>query len=1122
MAKKVTLDLSVFKSSGVYTVEFDASENIIVNPQTVRLVVGFSNVGPFNTPVFLPDPQTAIRIFGDIDRTLEKKGSFFHRSLLTCLASGPVFGLNLLSLNNTVDENGDPDYANGADVARYRAFSLDTEEANGNNSTTDYSTLLTPQDKLVASYYNKQKFWFPDPDALLATSDTASGDKTKLLHMVNLSQRPVSIIVRKSLDARIPLRGFDITAKEYYGVNNIPNFVNEYDYISDYFIDVYVVSGNWTNYQALSNDPIYSTYFTPKGFVKAQIDNFLALPEINLVASATGCLIPDFVDQNGVNRYIKTQINNSVGQTGILCSVNEEALDDLSTSTSLVDLVGHHLIDELDPNLRDMTQPPSVNFLSYNAPLLADFVYEQNTTSLNDLSSPGFILDEVGTLFENVLVSFNEGVPTSFFAGYSPSLTDGGFPYLQTNIPNSNANKTAILNAISDFLAVTVSSPASKWILGKVLSGSPIQLPTNPFQGFFDGDLVKLKVEEVKTVTVLGEPQLRIKWSHPLYLSTSTYYVEPSFDTNLDPTSYQFGKADYFDYDDLITSPVPVYSGLDSYFGYEESPLYQDHLKGLINDGDTIRTDYLGTTVQYIKFEKSVDRDGFKTISLKTYSDSGLTTGVAAVGFNLSYTTSANGPSDTVDVTNGVTNGLAIVSLAGNLNSYVDIVSIIAPNQVEITEASATASGIAVGQLLVSEDLQLFTTDDTQPYQNRLTRIKEVKRVATTTPGLFTIYVKTDRPIKVYAGSPSRINKFKPIHEFVTSYHLTYLPGFQIKASHKPNGTDARLDEILDVLFETNIAKTLADRNVITFRYVVDTFDGQIKDGTKNQLSRLAKLRGKCLALLNAPSIKKFVDSVDPRFTDAPSNTEPAPLLNARYIAEGGNLSLNPSFTFNLPNEDLGSKFAGFFTPFLTIRENNKNLNIPPAAHVSNNFIRKFVVGEPYSIVAGDKRGVLSGNNLSGLEYEFDREDRDFIEPFGLNPIIRRRGVGLVIYGNQTAFQRVNSAFNNIHVRDLLITLEEAIEDILSNYVFDFNEDSVRLEIKTLVDNFLDGVRSVGGIYGYSTIMDSSNNTQAIINQNLGIIDIIVEPARGIHKFINRLTVVGTGGSTGTGFIQFS
>jgi phage tail sheath protein FI len=103
-----------------------------------------------------------------------------------------------------------------------------------------------------------------------------------------------------------------------------------------------------------------------------------------------------------------------------------------------------------------------------------------------------------------------------------------------------------------------------------------------------------------------------------------------------------------------------------------------------------------------------------------------------------------------------------------------------------------------------------------------------------------------------------------------------------------------------------------------------------------------------------------------------------------------------------------------------------------------------------------------------------------------------------------------------------LITVESAIEEILSNYVFDFNEDNVRLEIKTLVDNYLSGVRSVGGIYNFLTIMDSSNNTPAIIDQNLGIIDVIIEPARGIHKFINRMTVTRTGGISSGGFIQFS
>ena len=98
MAQRIKLDLSQFKASGVYTLEFDASANVILTTQTIRLVVGFSNKGPFNAPVYIPDVTTAIAVFGDIDRNLEAKGSFFQRSIFTCLNAGPVFALNLLRL----------------------------------------------------------------------------------------------------------------------------------------------------------------------------------------------------------------------------------------------------------------------------------------------------------------------------------------------------------------------------------------------------------------------------------------------------------------------------------------------------------------------------------------------------------------------------------------------------------------------------------------------------------------------------------------------------------------------------------------------------------------------------------------------------------------------------------------------------------------------------------------------------------------------------------------------------------------------------------------------------------------------------------------------------------------
>jgi hypothetical protein len=56
---KVSLDLNKFKASGVYTIEFDATETINVTSQTIRLVVGFSRKGVFNSPVFLRDTRFA-------------------------------------------------------------------------------------------------------------------------------------------------------------------------------------------------------------------------------------------------------------------------------------------------------------------------------------------------------------------------------------------------------------------------------------------------------------------------------------------------------------------------------------------------------------------------------------------------------------------------------------------------------------------------------------------------------------------------------------------------------------------------------------------------------------------------------------------------------------------------------------------------------------------------------------------------------------------------------------------------------------------------------------------------------------------------------------------------------
>ena len=165
---KITLDLNRFKASGVYTIEFDASERIVVTTQTIRLVVGFSRKGPFNAPVFLRDTANSRKVFGGVDAYLEKRGSFFHRALETCLQTAPVYGLNLLALN-------DVPVSQGGDAVDYRSFAIAANESNGPITKA-----------LLSSFFNKERFWFPDEAYLQATVDSKPINAGRLFNFVNL------------------------------------------------------------------------------------------------------------------------------------------------------------------------------------------------------------------------------------------------------------------------------------------------------------------------------------------------------------------------------------------------------------------------------------------------------------------------------------------------------------------------------------------------------------------------------------------------------------------------------------------------------------------------------------------------------------------------------------------------------------------------------------------------------------------------------------------------------------------------------------------------------------------------------------------------------------------------
>jgi len=755
-----------FKSSGVYRLEFDKSQTANINVETLRLVVGHSRKGPYNTPVLISNVEEFTNVFGSIDRALEKKGMFFHRSALESLSRGPILALN---------------------VASFGAQDLGSYALPVTNGSVDSLTAVVDDDKLYTSFFDMDKFMTPSDDKVISSlSNVALANDNSLINLVNIKQNGITVFIRKAQS----VSEFNITAREWYGEGNVPAYLNDFDYMSDFMIDVFVFKGEFDP-SVVSSDPVYGEFFNADGLDKTKLAQFSNLRQVSLEAQYTGSVIPGFKDLEGRNLYIETMINNESRKTGLFCAIDEDAvMDEAGTK---IDLVGHEFDAAEDYEL-----------LSY--------------------------------------------------------------------IVESGANDRVIATAFPG--AATVS----------------------PVNG--------------------------------------------------------------------------VYAASGSMF--------------------------------------TVD-----------------------------YATAANTPA----------------TFPISVGDYVP------------AKTAVTAPG-------------------------RLAKVKRVAKLGT----VYTVYCDVEVPA-TWGG------------EYVLSFEnasLVYkpfvLPGADLQAK--------TISACLNVLQGGNgIYDALIDKDIIDYRYIVDTFASYDATGVlnKRQLSQLALDRQNASAILNAPTIADFKSSTNPSFTDADGN------FKVQYIATGGNLDKNPTALYALPSIGEGANYAFYYGPGLVVSDNGKDIIVPPAAYVANNYIDKYTAAQPWSIIAGPRRGVVSGTDVKGAEYSFDKADRDILEPFGINPIVFQRGVGLTILGNKTAQQSIKSALSSAHVREALIYIQNGIADILKDYVFEFNTTQTRLEIKTLVDSFMESVKADGGVYEYRNIMDQTNNTDEVIDNNFGIVDTYVEPVKGLEIVVHRTTILNTG-----------
>ena len=312
-------------------------------------------------------------------------------------------------------------------------------------------------------------------------------------------------------------------------------------------------------------------------------------------------------------------------------------------------------------------------------------------------------------------------------------------------------------------------------------------------------------------------------------------------------------------------------------------------------------------------------------------------------------------------------------------------------------------------------------------------------------------------------------------------------------AGYTYDNSDIDAEKCLNVIvgdYGKGLQEALTNRVDVEYHYLVDTFDTATYNN-KTVLSALARKKDNCFAILNFPKIKDFKS--DP--TNFTRNTLDFKKVCAKFI---------------MPDDADGASWVGFFTQ-VVLSDGTVRSTIPSAGLVSNLFMDKWSSRQPYYIVAGSQFGRLLDGTLVGPDYAFSKTDRDVLEPFGINVIVYEPRRGTYINSEQTAKQIPVSALSKIHIRELVIYLQDEIAELLESYRWELNTQTLRDKIKAKADVILETVKNNGGVYDYLNVCDDSNNTPETIDNEFLVLDTHIEPARGAGKMVEQLFIYRTG-----------
>ena len=206
------------------------------------------------------------------------------------------------------------------------------------------------------------------------------------------------------------------------------------------------------------------------------------------------------------------------------------------------------------------------------------------------------------------------------------------------------------------------------------------------------------------------------------------------------------------------------------------------------------------------------------------------------------------------------------------------------------------------------------------------------------------------------------------------------------------------------------------------------------------------------------------------------------------------------------------SNYVASYHPWVKILDTDKNKPtwVPPSVVLPGVIAFNDQVAAEWFAPAGLNRGGLT--NAIEAETRLTRTERDTLYEGRVNPIATFPGQGVTVFGQKT-LQAKPSALDRINVRRLLIAVKKFIASSTRYLVFENNTAATRNRFLSIVNPYLESIQQRQGLYAFRVVMDETNNTPDVIDRNIMVGEIFLQPSKTAEFIVLDFNVLPTGAS---------